>query len=80
MVEIGVTLQVMWTGPSGSISSGALIGSGISYISTITVTAVNTSDSGSYTCTASLNSIESFLVSSATTTGFMNIYIGKYIH
>ena len=79
-VANGVTLQVVWTRPSGSTSTGTLTGHGTSYISNITVTARDTSDNGNYTCIASLVSSSDFLKNSATTTSSITIDIGKWVY
>ena len=75
----GVILQVLWTGPSGSISTGTLTGHDTSYISNITVNARDTSDNANYTCIASLVPATVFLKNSATTRSSITINIGKWV-
>ena len=58
MLETGVQVEVMWTGPDGSTVSGGttISGSGTLYTSELTLNNSSASDAGtSYTCTASLN-------------------------
>ena len=57
MLETGVQVEVVWTGPEGSTLSGGTTpsGSGILYTSELTLTSLSASNAGtSYTCTASL--------------------------
>ena len=75
-VASGVSLQVMWTGPGGSTPTGTLAGSGTSYTSTISETAVVMSDNN-YTCSANLVSSVSFLTSSTTSTDTITVGVGK---
>ena len=76
-VASGVTLQVMWTGPSGSTPTGTLAGSGTSYTSTISTTAAALSGD-EYTCSSSLVSSVAFLTSSTTTAETITIDVGKW--
>ena len=58
MLETGVQIEVLWTGPDGSTVSGgtAPSGNGTLYTSELTLSSLNTSNAGTnYTCTASLN-------------------------
>ena len=58
MLETGVQVEVVWTGPDGSTVSGgtAPSGSDTLYTSELTLNSLSSSDAGtSYTCTASLN-------------------------
>ena len=60
MLETGVQVEVVWTGPDGSTVSGgtAPSGSGTLYTSELTLKSLSASDAGpSYICTASLTSI-----------------------
>ena len=75
-VASGVSLQVLWTGPGGSTPTGTLAGSGTSYTSTISGTAVVMSGDN-YTCSASLVSSVSFLTSSTTSTDTITVGVGK---
>ena len=57
MLETGVLVKVVWTGPDGSTISGGTVpsGSGTIYTSELTLNSLPASDAGtSYTCTASL--------------------------
>ena len=57
MLETGVQVEVVWTGPEGSTVSGGTehSGNGTLYTSELTLTSLSFSDAGtSYTCTASL--------------------------
>ncbi len=53
--EVAVTAS--WTGPGGPITTGVsdISGSGLAYQSTLTLSSLTTSDSGLYTCTASVD-------------------------
>ncbi len=55
-VDTGVAVTVSWTGPGGSITAGVsdIRGSG-PYQSTLTLSSLTTSDSGDYTCTATVD-------------------------
>ncbi len=74
---IGVTLDVTWTGPSGSTPSDIVSGSGTSYTSIVGRTVARTSDGGNYTCTVRVLSSLNLLSSSRTTSGFSVINVGK---
>ena len=57
MLEPGVQVEVVWTGPDGSTVSGGTTpsGSGTLYTSELTLNSLSASDAGtSYTCTATL--------------------------
>ncbi len=53
--EVAVTAS--WTGPGGPITAGVsdISGSGLAYQSTLTLSFLTSSDSGLYTCTASVD-------------------------
>ena len=57
MLETGIQVEVVWTGPDGSTVSGGTTpsGSGTLYTSDLTLNSLSSSDAGTnYTCTASL--------------------------
>ena len=58
MLETGVQVEVVWTGPDGSTVSGGTTptGSNTLYTSELTLNNLSASDAGTnYTCTANLN-------------------------
>ena len=73
----GVTVEVVWTGPTGSsLTDGTTpTGTGSSYTSTLPLSSVTVSDAGPYTCTASLTSSLPFLLSSDTNSGSTTVTV-----
>ncbi len=79
-VDTEVAVTASWTGPDGSITAGVsdITGSG-PYQSTLTLSSLTTSDSGLYTCTASVDPAVStpLVVGSGDGTGSHTITVGK---
>ena len=69
VVDIAVTVNTWWSGPSGTqfttTTSVATRMTATTYTSTATLSSVETSDSGEYTCTATVSSTSPFVISSS---------------
>ncbi len=80
-VDSEVAVTASWTGPGGPITDGVsdMTGSGLAYQSTLTFSSLTTSDSGLYTCTASVDPAVStpLVVGSGDGTGSHTIIVGK---
>ncbi len=79
-VDSEVAVTASWTGPGGPITDGVsdITGSGLAYQSTLTLSSLTTSDSGLYTCTASVDpAVPTPLVGSGDGTGSHTITVGK---
>ena len=75
-------MTVLWTGPPGNISPDnptPTMDSGKVYESTVTFSSLETSDSGDYTCTATVSPDPSseFVAESGEGTETLNIIVGK---
>ena len=79
-IDTGVDVTVLWTGPLGNISPDNLIMiSDTVYESTVTFSSLETSDSGGYTCTATVGPDPSseFITESGEGTDTLSIIVGK---
>ena len=66
MLEMGVQVEVVWTGPDGSTVSTTPSGSGTLYTSELTLNNLNASNAGtSYTCTANLTTTQPSVIPSS---------------
>ena len=78
-VDIPVTVSTVWNGPSGTqfttTTSVATRMTVTFYTSTVTIGSVEASDSGEYTCTATVNS---FHTDSEGASGMINVAVGEY--
>ncbi len=76
-VDSEVAVTASWTGPGGPITAGVsdITGSG-PYQSTLTLSSLTTSNSGLYTCTASVD-LAPLVVGSGDGTGSHTITVGK---
>ena len=73
----GVELEVVWMGPTNTLTADTTpTDTGISYTRTLTLTNLNASDDGAYTCTASLSSSLPFLTASPTTSHSITLTTG----
>ena len=82
-VNITVTVNTVWSGPPGTqfttTTSVATRMTATTYTSTATISSVETSDSGEYTCTATVNSTSnSFVLASGGVTGSTSVNVGMY--
>ena len=79
-VNITVTVNTVWSGPSGTqfttTTSVATRMTATTYTSTVTISSVETSDSGEYTCTATVSSTSPFLTDSELMLSSTNIVVG----
>ena len=80
-VNIAVTVNTVWSGPSGTqfttTTSVASMLTATTYTSTATISSVETSDSGEYTCTATVRSTSnSFVLASGGATGSTSVTVG----
>ena len=79
-IDTGVDVTVLWTGPPGSISPDSpTMDSDTVYESTVAFSSLVTSDSGDYTCTATVSPDPSseFITESGEGTDTLNIIVGK---
>ena len=81
-IDTGVDVTVLWTGPPGSISPDnptPTMDSGTVYESTVTFSSLETSNSGGYTCTATVSPDPSseFVAESGEGTETLNIIVGE---
>ena len=66
-VDVPVTVNTVWTGPDGFMTTNtaqSVMGSNTTYISTAMVSSFGRNQSGDYTCTATVSSTSSFLTNS----------------
>ena len=79
-VNIAVTVNTVWSGPSGTqfttTTSVASMVTATTYTSTATISSVETSDSGEYTCTATVSSTSPFLTDSENIQGIISTAVG----
>ena len=80
-VDIAVTVNTVWSGPSGAqfttSTPVATRMTATTYTSTATISSVGTSDSGEYTCTATVSSTSnSFVLASGGATGSTSVTVG----
>ena len=81
-IDTGVDVTVVWTGPPGNISPDnptPTMDSDTVYESTVAFSSLNTSDSGAYTCTATVSPVPSseFITESEGGIDTLNIIVGK---
>ena len=80
-VDIAVTVNTVWSGPSvtqfTTTTSVATRMTATTYTSTATISSVETRDSGEYTCRATVSSISPFLIDSEGTSGMHTVNIGN---
>ena len=76
-VDIAVTVNTVWSGPSGTqfTTSVATRMTATTYTSTATISSIETSDSGEYTCTATVSSTSPFLTDSDKVFGVRNVTV-----
>ena len=79
-LNIAVTVNTVWSGPPGTqfttTTSVATRMTATTYTSTATISSVETSDSGEYTCTATVSSTSPFLTDSENMQGPISIAVG----
>ena len=74
----GAMLEVVWTDSNGSLSSGTLSAeTNTFYSTTLSLSSVTVSDAGTYTCTATLTSTRTYLISSTSTIGYTNVTVQR---
>ena len=77
-VDTSVTVEFTWTGPRGVLSNPTMTTQGpYVYTSTVTVSRLQRSDSGTYTCSAiaSPNMSPTFIIASTNVTSVLNIMV-----
>ena len=88
-VDTPVQVTHYWVGPSGAVTSdngttvSPVTGSDLQYMSTLSFSSLRLSDSGIYTCTSSVNAIDSLsvsIISSAMKSSFTSFEAGKTIY
>ena len=79
-VDTDVTLTAVWSGPEGGLtgSDPTMVSAG-TYESILTLTSVETSNSGDYTCTAMASSDDVFVTDSEPVSVSLTITVGKAI-
>ena len=80
---VDITVNTVWSGPSGTqftnTTSVATRMTATSYTSTATISSVETSDSGEYTCTATVSSTSPFLIESTNVFGVRTITVKRKV-
>ncbi len=78
-VDSEVAVTASWTGPGGPITAGVtdITGSGLAYQSTLTLSTLATSDSGDYTCTASVGPGDLMFINGSEGSVMLGITAGK---
>ena len=76
-VDTSVAVVFIWTGPRGVLNSTINTTQEEAYTSTVTVSRLQTNDSGTYTCNAAVSPIFSspFIVASTNATSMVNIMV-----
>ena len=76
-VDTSVAVVFTWTGPRGVLSSTINTTQEEAYTSTVTVSRLQTNDSGTYTCNAAVspNVSSPFIVASTNATSMVNIMV-----
>ena len=76
-VDVPVTVNIVWTGPAGFMTTNTaqpVMGSTTTYISTAIVNSLGRDQSGDYTCTATVSSMSSNVMA----TSSIRVIIGKH--
>ena len=79
-VDILITVNTVWTGPDGFMTTNtaqSVMGSTTTYTSTAMVSSFGRDQSGDYTCTATVSSTSSFVISSGSHSGTTNVIVGE---
>ena len=78
-MDSDVTVTASWSGPGGAITTGVTdMTDTAPYQSTLFLSSLVTSDSGMYTCTASVNPVDpTYITGSKDGSDDLNITIGK---
>ena len=79
-VDVPVTVNTVWTGPYGFMTTNTaqpVMGSTTTYTSTAMVSSFGRDQSGDYTCTATVNSNSSFVISSGSQFDTANLIVGE---
>ena len=74
-VVTDTSLEVVWTLPNNSMIMASSSGTGKSYTSSLSITSLTNSDTGTYTCTATLTSTIPFVSSSDSAMGSTGVTI-----
>ena len=81
-VDVPVTVNTVWTGPAGFMTTNTaqpVMGSTTTYTSTAMVSLFGRNQTGKYTCTATVSSTSSFLTGSGSQYGIARVTVGKVI-
>ena len=77
-VDVPVTVNIVWTGPAGFMTTNTaqpvMPGSTTTYISTAIVNSLGRDQSGDYTCTATINSMSSNVMAASS----IRVIVGKH--
>ena len=78
-VDISVTVNTEWTGPDGFMTTNTAqrMGSTTTYTGTAMVSSFGRDHSGDYTCTATVSSTSSFVISGGSHSGTANVIVGE---
>ena len=80
-VDVPVTVNTVWTGPAGFMTTNTaqpVMGSTTTYTSTAMVSSFGRDQSGNYTCTATVSSTSLYLTDSRSQSGTARITVGKH--
>ena len=81
-MDVPVTVNTVWTGPAGfgtNIIAQPVAGSTTTYISTAMVSSFWREQSGNYTCTSTVSSINTSFIISSSKSVTMRLSLGKTI-
>ena len=79
LVDVPVTVNTVWTGPAGFMTTNTAMGSSTTYTSTAMVSSFEREKSGDYTCAATISSMSSFLFSSESQSETTKITVGETV-
>ena len=78
-VDVPVTVNTVWSGPNGFMTTNTAqrMGSTTTYTSTAMVSSFGRDQSGDYTCTATVSSTSSFITNSMPGSSSTRVTVGK---
>ena len=78
-VDVPVTVNTVWTGPDGFMTTNTAqrMENTTTYTSTAMVSSFGRDQSGNYTCTATVNSTSSFIINSGSISDTANVIVGE---
>ena len=80
LVDVPVTVNTVWTGPAGFMTTNTaqpVMGSTTTYISSVVVSSFGRDQSGDYTCTATVSSAAQSIITSMQTLSSIRVTVGN---